>query len=271
MFVLSINAFSEQMFAFDSKILPSKLLRDNTLSGYIGADYLSYNGILMISKSTDKHSMTGGLMYKNYGGIITAALSDSNSINPHLNPELDLDTVSASAVSVFASYGLLYEKIDFSLLLSFSYTDLIDIYSISSAGDISICYRSFFDIYANLMDVIPVLYYSDGMEYSYSPYSLIAFSKDVFQYGSVNARWSANIYAYYKNYSDQQFIHRNMAFSRSMGIEVSAGKFLLSGEFFSERIKVSAEYSVNEKVRVIGSYSGNSLLSSIKFGISYKY
>lgn len=269
--LLSINSFSEQMFAFDSKILPSELLRENSINGYIGADFLSYNGLFMISKSTEKHTLTGGFLYKNYGGIIYSSLIDSLEESPYMNPPLEIDTFSAYSILIFASYGILHEKYDLSFLLSFSYIDLIDIYSVNSGVDISFSYRNFFDYSVNLMDIIPVLNYSDGMEYSYSPYSITSLSKDIFEYKSFNIKWGLNIYIYYKNYSDQQFIHKNYSLSRSMDFEISSGKILLSGEFFSERFKASAEYQINERVKIIGAYSGNSLLSSVKFGLSYKY
>ncbi|MGE3063184.1 MAG: hypothetical protein AB7T10_06070 [bacterium] len=269
--ILFLSAESGDLFTFQSKILPSAIQAENRFAAYLGADFLSYNALFMIIKTDSQKTLGAGIEYRNYGGIITASFVDSSDNPLFMDPGLLYDTLSAQKASIFAVYRTELNKYAVSSVINCSYLDLVGNHVIESSIDAGVGYIGFFEYTLDLMDILPVVYYSNDVVFSYRPYAVIAAEKRLFDSSGIKIIFGFNLYAYYNSYSDQQFLHGKYAFSRSLGIDAEIKRISLYGEFFSEKILLSAKYQLNNRMDAHFSYSGNSLISSIKFGFSYLY
>ncbi|MDD3804098.1 MAG: hypothetical protein PHW02_06940 [bacterium] len=269
--LISICAGGSELFVFQSKILPTELMTKSRFFLYLGADFLSYNFLAGATKSSDKLSLTAGIEYIEYGGIITAKLADTSDNPLFKDPAIAYDTLSLRQVRAFGAYGASFDNISFDALLGVSYSDFMGSKLIESSVDAGIKFSSYFDFSFNIMDILPVIYRSSDFQFSYRPYGLFSAGKMIYESQSFELLWSINIYGYYNSYAGQQMIHGKFAFSRGMGAEARFEKAKISGEFFSEKIILSASYSVSDRASLYLSYSGNSTLSSTKFGVSWFY
>lgn len=265
----ALAAYSSPLFPFYSKVLPTSLHFENSISAFAGADFLSYNILLTGTKSDFGKSLSAGVSYFDYGGIITAEERDSSE-NPYFtDPEIIYDTLKAGKASFFASYAGRAGSVMLTGLVNFSYSYFSDARVFESSADAGVCYDGFIDLSLNLMDILPVVYYSSDAGFSYRPYGLLSISKEVFESQSVRIIPSLNIYGYSGSYSDQQLLHGKYAFSRALGIRADFKRVSFYGEFFSERLLFNAEYSLNDRAKALFSYTGGSYASSVKFGFQF--